>query len=407
MSKINILNLQGCKRNKIWFQNQQENNWLVLKSPSNEAWFDPWRIHLESQGVRFQFNTSLEKINCVKDGTAISSVVCSNMHTCETQTLKAEYYVLAMNPFSTMDVLSRTPKLLEDMELSKFKMITRQPEHLQISFRIAFMEKINFPDHETVVILVDSEWDITLFSQDQIWSKTILLGEINKQKIKSLWSGTACISENSGELYNISMRNAIKSQFIQEIKHQILRCRDFDQMNRSANSGRALASFEIAEIEVWPTWVFPKNNNGTVYGEQPKWVNSVGSLQYQPNTVTGISNLFLAGAHTKTSADLWSMEGGVESGNRVADYIILSDCNASKGADLTLNQIIPRYLYVLKMLDDTLYGYGLPNLVNFAWFMLLIILTIIYIFLDRNIITLCAIVVLIVLGMLIIFPEYI
>lgn len=37
-----------------------------------------------------------------------------------------------------------------------------------------------------------------------------------------------------------------------------------------------------------------------------------------PEHATAVKNLFLAGAHTRTKADVWSVEATVESGRRAA-----------------------------------------------------------------------------------------
>ena len=37
---------------------------------------------------------------------------------------------------------------------------------------------------------------------------------------------------------------------------------------------------------------------------------------------TEYENLFLSGAHTKTSINIWSMEGAIESGKITANYIL-------------------------------------------------------------------------------------
>ena len=36
--------------------------WLLLRAPSSEAWFEPWVRHLESKGVRFVYRASLESL---------------------------------------------------------------------------------------------------------------------------------------------------------------------------------------------------------------------------------------------------------------------------------------------------------------------------------------------------------
>jgi hypothetical protein len=58
-----------------------------------------------------------------------------------------------------------------------------------------------------------------------------------------------------------------------------------------------------------------------ISGPLPKWVTTTNTQPYLPGQVTPIPNLFVAGAHTKTEVDVWSIEGAVESGRRAARAI--------------------------------------------------------------------------------------
>jgi len=59
---------------------------------------------------------------------------------------------------------------------------------------VAFSEKIKFPRVRTAVVVSDSEFNLTLFAEEQVWDKDVDLG----QNIKSLWTGTSCISSVPG-----------------------------------------------------------------------------------------------------------------------------------------------------------------------------------------------------------------
>ena len=52
-----------------------------------------------------------------------------------------------------------------------------------------------------------------------------------------------------------------------------------------------------------------------------KWVNNVFNEKYRKNQTTEFTNLYLGGAHTKTSTSVWSMEGAVESGKIVSQFV--------------------------------------------------------------------------------------
>lgn len=331
--------------------------WLILRQPTNESWFDPWVTYLKSKGVQFEFNTSLTQLQLNSKSNTIDYAIVNSGGI--SKKITADTYVLAINPYITYNILQNSPELLAaDKQLQQFKPLVDDYPHTQISFSIYFFEKINFthndnPKTETAVILIDSEFDITLFSQDELWKKDIHLGK----NIKSLWTGTATLDATSGKLYNLPITKLTKEQFINEIKYQIYRCKGLDELIVN-NNGRHLKSF-LMEIKVWHTWEFPKNSckyKCVIDPTQPKWVNNTRNQTYLPKTKTSIPNLYLAGAHTKTNVDLYSMESAVESGRRVAD--IMTNKNT------IIPQHVPAIVKLFRVIDSLLYDIGLPNVID-------------------------------------------
>jgi hypothetical protein len=144
-----------------------------------------------------------------------------------------------------------------------------------------------------------------------------------------------------------------KEQFIEEIKAQIFSCQSLDALIKEANGGRGLADFAIGKIEVWHEWQF---SPAGIKPLQPKWVTTTHTQAYLPGQATTIPNLFLAGAHTRTAADVWSIEGAVESGRRAAQAI---DPRVK-----VLPQFKPLWLRLLSAVDDGCYAVGLPHLLD-------------------------------------------
>jgi hypothetical protein len=378
---------------KMWKQGGGS-GWLILKRPSNESWFDPWTKQLLEDGVDFKFGNTLTKLN--SDGEKITSATVLSTDGNE-YNVEADYYVTAVNPFAMKNILNRSPELLEsDEELRKFDPLVSGGEHRQISFRFAFKEEIKFPDYETAIILTDSEFDITLFSQSQMWHEDVSLGKSNGEDVKTLWSGTTTIDSNRGSLFNIPKKNLTKQQFIEEVKHQVYRSKEFDLMIKNSNDGKELSSYTLLEIEVWPTWKFPEDNNGVITGEEPKWVNSVGSHKHHPKTVTSFPNLLLAGSHTQTNADLWSMEGACESGRRAADKI--------SGHDSVIKQKDNFILKGFKGADDILYDFGLPNVLTILFLIILSVIAVLIYRYRSSKIASAILTILLILGLLFILP---
>ena len=357
--------------------------WLILRRPSNESWFDPWVKFLRSKGVKFQFNTSLTRLHFNSGSNTVDYALVETMPqqlasfgAPMLKRVMADAFVLAVNPYITHAILQNSPQLLAiDKQLQKFKPLVDDYPHTQISFRIAFPEKVNFrhtddPSEETAIILVNSEFDITLFSQDELWNKATYLGD----NIKSLWSGTATLDSVPGKLYGLPITKLTKSQFINEVKHQIYRCKELDELIVARNNGRHLKSFPISRIEVWHTWEFPKTackHKCVIDSYQPKWVNNTRNQKYLPTATTSIPNLYLAGAHTKTNADLYSMEAAVESGRRVADIMA--------GTNSVIPQHVPHILRPFRVIDSLLYNLGLPNVIDTLIYISMLVLLLILI----------------------------
>ncbi|MEK9156794.1 MAG: FAD-dependent oxidoreductase [Patescibacteria group bacterium] len=277
--------------------------WLLLKGPSNEFWFEKWIPYLRQKDVSFFWKKSLQQL--AYDGEHIN----------------ADIYVLATNPFAAAEIIERTPALAKLDQLNLFRPLITDGPHTQVSFRIAFKEHIAWPKERSAFLLPDSEFNITLFAQEQVWSPGVSLGD----GVASLWTGTACVASEPGKVFGLPLEKCTQEQFIEEITTQLLRCEELDALIREANRNKTLKDFSILRIEVWHEWKFSPEG---ITPEQSKWVMSNHTQPYLPTQKTPVPNLLLAGAHTKTEADIWSIEGAVESGRRAAQVIEPGVCHS-------------------------------------------------------------------------------
>ena len=316
--------------------------WLLLRGPSNEYWFDKWVVHLESQGVEFCWGQSLFGLDF--DGKDITAA-----HLESGTQVKADIYILAINPFATAQILKRTPELARQDQLSLFEPLVQDGPHTQVSFRIGFSEPIAWPQERSAVILADSEFNLTLFAQEQVWSDSVGLGA----GIKSLWTGTACAATVPGRIFGLPLVNCTKEQFIEEILAQLLQCQGLNFLIKEANDGHGLDHFSIVEIEVWHEWLFSPTG---IKPNQPKWVNTTNTAPYLPTQATPVPNLLLAGAHTKTTTDLWSIEAAVESGRLAV--------RAVEPSVKVISAFYPWHVRLVSHLDDVLFAMGAPHLID-------------------------------------------
>ncbi len=322
--------------------------WLLLRGPSSECWFDRWVAHLKQHGVRFVWSEPLARLDY--DGTAITAA-----HVESGASVKADVYVLATTPFAAANIVERTPSLASLEQLRMLRPLTQSGPHTQVSFRIAFSEKINWPRERTAVVVADSEFDLTLFAQEQAWRTDVSLGD----GVKSVWTGTACVATMPGRLYGLSLSHCTKEQFIEEIRAQLGSCDGLDLLVREANDGRSWKSVPIIRIEVWHEWQFSPDGIKSV---QPKWVNTTQTQANQPTQATPVPNLVLAGAHTRTDADVWSIEGAVESGRHAA--------RAIEPGVKVLPQYLSPWLRVVRALDNAFFAIGAPHVLDLSLYFL-------------------------------------
>ena len=323
---------------QAWSQGARS-GWLLLRGPSSEIWFERWVRHLESLGVAFEFNCGLQRLE-LEEGR----IACARLK--DGRYVEADAHVLAIDPFAAAKVLARTPALAHFEPLPNFDPLIQDGPHTQVAFRIEFGERIHWPRPRCAVVVADSEFNITLFAQEQAWPEEVSLGD----GVASLWTATACVSSVPGRVHGLPVERCTRQQFIDEVTAQVLRCEALDALVRSANNGRALASFPLLRVKVWHEWTFSPDG---IEHRQPKWVNTTRTQRWLPSQRTSLPNLALAGAHTRTEADVWSIEAAVESGRRAAQVF--------EPGVAVLPQYRPRLLRALGRLDDELFRRGGPH----------------------------------------------
>jgi hypothetical protein len=338
--------------------------WQTLQGPINEYFFDPWVEYLKGLGVEFRFGESLSYIGYSPQDQKILDMEIDDGKM--TYSITADNYVLAINPFALCQILNKEPVLFRlDKQLRGIYEITRQNENRQISFRIAFSDKIHFKNRNNFIVLTDSEFGISFCPYDNVWHQDVNLGD----DVKSLWSGIASVDTCNGKLHGM-MRYLTYDEFVKEIKHQIYRSQTLNNIIKRDNNGRELKDFGLIKFEVWPEWNFVSQDNTNVRGHQPKWINTINTRKYQPKTKTSIPGLYLAGAHCQTSADLWCMEAAAESGREVAD-----DISQIKSVHKWKE---PGIFKPFKVCDEFLYNLGLPNVIVCILVLIIIGLIVIY-----------------------------
>jgi uncharacterized protein with NAD-binding domain and iron-sulfur cluster len=357
------LNIFSHSNSHNWWQQGSGSQWSVLKRPTNEAWFDPWMTYLrDTCDVQFHFGSNIIKV-CSRDGK-ISHINVIKNH--RVSYVECDYYILAVTPFAVEEIVKNSDEQVRsDPQLKLFKGLIQDGPHIQVSFFIGFAEKIKtrestktvygVDNHHIAYILPDSEFNLTLYFQDDVWYDDVYLGP----NIKSLISGTACVSYVPGKLYGKPLTHLTKEEFKHEILHQLFNSIDLSRVIAEHNKGKKLSEFSIVRFEVWDGWIFPSQKTQTLsqLPNERKWVNSTNTNPYMPSIETSFRNLFLAGAHVKSSVDLYSMETACATGREAAFRII------KNGKEyLTIDK--PIWVNVLSVIDNIIYNARLPQIID-------------------------------------------
>lgn len=345
--------------NNVKYYSNANDKWHVMNQPTNEAWFDHWEKFLIKKGVTFLMNSELTKINIVNN-KIINCVIKNNI------ILQADEYILCINPFNA-EQLFKTTQNANNL-YNQHYLLNKNTDSRQVSFRFGFNKKINFPTQNIAFIFPDSDFNITLYPQDFSWNLDIKLD--NNNSIKSLWSGTVLELYRISTLYNKSGLYLTKDELMNEIIYQVLRSKSFQKIIFD-NNNFYLDKSDIFYNEIWYEWnINPINKQ--LEQSNKKWITNVFNEEYRPSQkIENISNLYIGGAHTKTSISVWSMEGAVESG-KIVSNLILNKYNLSKTYLHTHND--PSYLNIFKFIDDILYKLNLPNIIDVILFILFLLL---------------------------------
>lgn len=335
------------------YEHNPRNGWYVMNGPTSDVWIDPWIKYLKEKGVEFLTNTELVKINYDKNNITFVEIKQNGI----ISQLNAKEYILSINPFNTLDILKYSK--MQNL-YNNFKSLTDNTKSKQISFRIGINKEIKYPINNIAFVMYDSEFNITWYPQEKHWKQ--------KPIIKSLWSGTIIDFEKKGKIFNKNAENLDNEKLKEEIIYQILRSESFRKLIYD-NNGFYVNKEDIEYIEIWYEWNFINGKQEQLY---KKWVNNIHNEKFRPLQKTEYDNLFLSGSHTKTTINIWSMEGAIESGKITANYIL--DKYNKPNVTLFKHYNNPFYIKLIQYIDNILYKLNIPNIIILFTLVIIIIL---------------------------------
>lgn len=312
----------------------------LLNGPTNEVWLNPWLDYLRQLGVDFHPSTTITKFNA--DEAGIASVSAQSGDT--VVEITADYYIAAL-PIEIMATLA--DDTLKNMAPS---LANLNRLHTAWMNGIQLYLKQDVPLEYGHTIYADSPWALTSISQKQFWNEANLANYGNGQ-IGGILSIDISDWETPGILYGKTAMQCTA----EEIKNEV-----WAQLKAHLN----IAGAEIIRDENLITWFLDPDiqfpNPSAVTNLEPLLINTGGSLQYRPDAVTEIPNLFLASDYVKTYTDVACMEAANEAARRAVNGILDHAGSSASRAQLWPLQE-PPYFAQLVDYDCLRFRLGLPH----------------------------------------------
>lgn len=312
----------------------------LLNGPTNEVWLNPWLGYLRQLGVDFHPSTTIAKFNA--DEAGIASVSAQSGDT--VVEITADYYIAAL-PIEIMATLA--DDTLKNMAPS---LANLNRLHTAWMNGIQLYLKQDVPLEYGHTIYADSPWALTSISQKQFWNEANLANYGNGQ-IGGILSIDISDWETPGILYGKTAMQCTA----EEIKNEV-----WAQLKAHLN----IAGAEIIRDENLITWFLDPDiqfpNPSAVTNLEPLLINTAGSLQYRPDAVTEIPNLFLASDYVKTYTDVACMEAANEAARRAVNGILDHAGSSASRAQLWPLQE-PPYFAPLVDYDCLRFRLGLPH----------------------------------------------
>src|SRR3954452_11241951 len=276
----------------------------VLNLPTNEAWIQPWVVHLESLGVRFAVGRTVESLEV--EGGRISAVRMRDRHG-KRHTIGADWFVLAMPVERARRVLGPKVRALDP----SFNQLDALFVDWMAGIQFYLRRKVDITrGHLT---FLDAPWAVTALTQGQFWGR--------RDFARDYGDGTAvdCLScdisdwDTKGILFGKPAKQCTRPEIAKEVWAQVM------QHHTAADQLKDESIVHSWFLDPGIAWV---KSRSETRNDTPLLVNTVGTWEKRPKPATKVPNLFLAGDYVQTDIDLATMEGGNESGRAAVGALL-------------------------------------------------------------------------------------
>jgi uncharacterized protein with NAD-binding domain and iron-sulfur cluster len=333
----------------------------VLNGPTNDVWINPWRKHLEENGVQYHTCAKVVEIQC--DGQSITGARIEKGG--ETFSVTGDYYIAAF-PVEVMGkMLQDNPTLIKaDPHLAN---VVTLSDYVSWMNGAQFYLKNDVPITNGHAIYIDSPWALTSISQHQFWPHTDL-SQYGKGTVKGILSVDISEWETPGIVHNKTAKECNREEIKEEVWAQLQRSlningqmvlRDEDLVDWNLDSDIVFEQENVPDPSADGGTLSAQTASRCVANREPLLVNLVNSWVLRPKAYTQIPNLFLASDYVQTYTDLATMEGANEAARRAVNAII--DASGSSATPCKIWDLHePDIFAPFRAVDFLRYKLGLP-----------------------------------------------
>ena len=313
----------------------------VLTLPTNEAWIDPWILHLRSLGVRFAVGRTVEALE-VERGRVAAARIRDRKH--RRHRVEADWFVLAMPVERARRVLGPNMRRLDAGFAKLDELFVDWMAGIQFYLR----RKVDIT-HGHLTFL-DSPWALTALTQGQFWATRDFARDYGDGSAVDCLSVDISDWDTPGMLFGKPAKQCTRDEVAREV---------WAQIKTHHTAGDKLPDDIVHSWFLDPgiAWVAARHENRN---DTPLLVNTIGTWEKRPKANTKVPNLFLAGDYVQTDIDLATMEGGNESG-RAAVAALLHEAGSTAEPPTMYKLYEPPEFAAVKAVDAQRFRDGQPN----------------------------------------------
>jgi uncharacterized protein with NAD-binding domain and iron-sulfur cluster len=313
----------------------------VLDLPTNEAWIDPWIVHLRSLGVRFAVGRTVETLEVERGRIAAARIRDPRG---KRHRIAADWFVLAMPVERARRVLGPKVRALDPA--------FAQLDHLFVDWMagIQFYLRRKVDITQGHLTFLDAPWALTALTQGQFWGRRDFARDYGDGTAVDCFSVDISDWDTPGILFGKPAKQCTREEIAAEV---------WAQVKTHHTAGDQLTGDIVHSWFLDPgiAWVKGRRENRN---DTPLLVNTVSTWEKRPQPHTKVPNLFLAGDYAQTDIDLATMEGGNESG-RAAVAALLHAAGSTAEPPRMYKLYEPPEFAQLKAVDAQRYRAGQPN----------------------------------------------